>query len=107
MADLRRSRHGRLLVIAAVGLLALGLLIASDFDLGLLMVLPALAIAVVFFAWPYPGLELIMRIAARRKRPRRRSAPTPPRAPARLHRGGRLISASLGGRAPPCFLGGL
>ncbi|OJU81946.1 MAG: hypothetical protein BGO11_19045 [Solirubrobacterales bacterium 70-9] len=102
MAPRRFSKRGRLVLSAAFLVLSAGLLLATGFDLGLMMLAPALTLAAVLIASPHPGLELILRIAARRRPPR----PRPARPPARRRhgtviRGGRLIAASLGGRAPP------
>lgn len=104
MATSRLSPRGRILLLAASTALLVAILFATGFDLDLMMMLPALATAGLFLAWPYPGLELIMRIATRRRRPHPRRA----RAARRRHlpavaRGGRLIAASLGGRAPPAL----
>lgn len=102
MAASRFSRRGRLVLSAAFLALSAGLLLATGFDLGLMMVLPALCTAAVLIVWPHPGLELIMRIAARRPRPRpRRARPPARRRRSGVARGGRLIAASLGGRGPP------
>jgi len=108
MTEFRRSRRGRAWLFGALLALIVGALPISGFDVGLLTVLPGLLLAAIFFAWPHPGLGLIMRIAASRRRARRRIVPTTSRPAARIARGGRLIAASLGGRAPPSLLlGGL
>lgn len=102
MAASRFSKRGRLVLSAAFLALTAGLLLATGFDLGLLMVLPALCTAAILIIWPHPGLDLIMRIAARRRPPRvRRARPTARRRRSAVPRGGRLIATSLGGRAPP------
>ncbi|HVW48389.1 MAG TPA: hypothetical protein VHA76_15140 [Solirubrobacterales bacterium] len=102
MAASRFSKRGRLVLSAAFVALTAGLLLATGFGLGLMMVMPALTLAALMVIWPYPGLELIMRIAARRPPPRpRRARPPARRRRAAVARGGRLIAASLGGRAPP------
>lgn len=102
MASRRFSKRGRLVLSAAFLALSAGLLLATGFDLGLMMLAPALTLAAVLVVWPHPGLELIMRIAARRRPPRPRAALPPSRHRyLALVRGGRLIAASLGGRAPP------
>jgi hypothetical protein len=102
MAASRFSKRGRLVLSVAFLALSAGLLPATGFDLGLMMVLPALCTAAILFVWPHPGLDLIMRIAARRRPPRpRRARPPARRRRSGVARGGRLIAASLGGRAPP------
>lgn len=101
---LRRWRFPALaLAAAAVVLVLVG---AGTVDVGLLGLLPPLALVATMLAWPYPGAELIDRIRQRRVRPRPGATVSPPRRQAlRLRRGGRLISSSLGGRAPPLSLG--
>lgn len=102
MAASRFSKRGRLVLFAAFLTLSAGLLAATDFNLGLLMVLPALCTAAILLVWPHPGLELIMRIAERRRPPRPRRARPPVRRRRSFRaRGGRLLATSLGGRAPP------
>lgn len=102
MAASRFSKRGRLVLSAAFVVLSAGLLTATGFDLGLLMVLPAICTAAILIVWPHPGLDLIMRIAARQRPPRpRRARPPARRRRSATVRGGRLIATSLGGRAPP------
>jgi hypothetical protein len=104
MAASRLSKRGRLVLSAALLALSTGLLFATGFDVGLMMLAPAIGTAALLLVWPHSGLDLIMRIAARRGPPRSRRARTPVRR--RLDvvaRGGRLIAASLGGRAPPAL----
>ena len=101
MATRRFSKRGRLVLCAAFLSLSVGLLLATGFDLGLLMVLPALTLVAVLLVWPHPGLDLIMRIAARRRPPRGRRVAPSRRPRSGMARGGRPIAASLGGRAPP------
>jgi hypothetical protein len=102
MAASRFSKRGRLVLSAAFLALSAGLLLATGFDLGLLMVAPALFLVAVLIVSPHPGLDLIMRIAARRRPPRPSRSLPPRRRPRRpAVRGGRLLAASLGGRAPP------
>ncbi len=103
MTASRFSKRGRLVLLTALAAIFLGLLWATGFDVGLMTLLPALVVAAVFAVWPYPGLDLILRIAARRP-----TRPAPSRGlglrPRRgLVRGGRLIAVSLGGRAPPAL----
>jgi hypothetical protein len=105
MAVPRFSKRGRLVLLAAFVALTTGLLLATGFGLGLMMVMPALTLAALMVIWPYPGLELLLRIAARRRPPRpRRARPPHRRRRGAVARGGRLIAASLGGRAPPALL---
>ncbi len=102
MATSRLSPRGRLLLLAALAALSVAVLFATGFDLGLMTTMPALATAALLLAWPSPGLELILRIAARRRAPRpRRARATRRRRLSAAVRGGRLLAASLGGRAPP------
>jgi hypothetical protein len=107
MAATRFSKRGRLVLLAALAALTLGLILATRFDAGLLMLMPAVAIVAVFVARPYAGLELIVRIAAGRRRHSRRHRSRPPvrRTQRRFARGGRLIATALGGRAPPLLPG--
>ena len=74
---------------------------------GVLMMFPALALAIVMLTRPYLGERTIARLRARLA-PRR-----PPAAPSRavalrrhttVARGGRLIAVALAGRAPPVAL---
>lgn len=102
MAASRFSKRGRLVLSAALLALSFGLLFATGFDVGLMMLAPAIGTLALLLVWPYPGLELILRIIARRRplRPRR-TRPSSRRRTAVVARGGRLIATSLGGRAPP------
>ncbi|HEX3736567.1 MAG TPA: hypothetical protein VHV53_03415 [Solirubrobacterales bacterium] len=105
MAASRSSKRGRVLLVAALAALTVAILFATGFAPDLMMVLPAPAIAALFLAWPHPGLKLILRIAARRRRRRlhhARRAAGRDRQPT-VARGGRLLAASLGGRAPPAL----
>lgn len=81
------------------------LAVAGSTD-ALLFMAPALLIAIPLFGGHYVGEELIVRIAARRARPRRRlgtAAAWPfPSAPAEWRpRGADLIAFSLAKRPPP------
>jgi hypothetical protein len=93
-----------LLVLLAL-LLGATFLALGGFDTAILDLLPPVALVALMLAWPYPGTELIVRLAKRRRR--RPGAVLAPRLrpPRRLPRGGCLISLSLGGRAPPAFAG--
>lgn len=106
MAASRSSGRGRLVLSAALLALSAGLLFATGFDLALMMLAPAFGTAALLLVWPHPGLELIMRIAARRRPPRpHRARPPARRRRAVAARGGILLSVSLGGRAPPLLVG--
>src|SRR5580658_3368380 len=87
-------------------LTAIGALGASQ--QGALMMLPALLLAVALLAGRYPGERLIARWGRARPRARQATArvPMPSHASLQTLRGGRLIAASLAGRAPPVFAAG-
>jgi len=74
----------------------------------LLFMAPALLIAIPLLGGRFIGEELIVRLASRRARPRRRVTVTAPALPpvpsAWLPRGARLIAASLAKRPPPAAL---
>lgn len=73
----------------------------------LLFMAPALLIAIPLLGGRFFGEELIVGLASRRPRPRRRSAavaPSPPAPSVWLPRGARLIAASLAKRPPPALL---
>ena len=75
---------------------------------GLLFVAPALLLAFVLASRRYPGEQTLERLrAAWRPRPTRPRGRVPgPRQRAVVdRRGGRLVGASPGGRAPPCLAG--
>jgi hypothetical protein len=75
----------------------------------LLMMLPALALAIVMLARPYMGARAIVRLRKRRARLAPRSAPARLGSPGwrpQAVSGGRLIAAALAGRAPPAALAG-
>ncbi len=95
-------------MLALASLAALVLVGAIDpLQSGVLTMAPALALAAMMLARPYPGERAIARLRARRSRRRRRfAAPVlaRPRAVAGMVRGGRLIAAALAGRAPPAAL---
>ncbi len=104
MATSHLSRRCRVLLLVVLAALSLAVLLLTGFDVGLMMLLPALVTAVSMIVWPYPGLELILRIAARRRPRPGRSRAVRRRRPFAVARGGRLIAASLGGRAPPVLV---
>jgi hypothetical protein len=101
MATSHLSRRCRVLLLVVLAAFSLAALLVTGFDVGLLMLLPALVTAALLIVWPYPGLELILRIAARRRPRPGRSRAVRRRRPIAVARGGRLIAASLGGRGPP------
>ncbi|HEX3736570.1 MAG TPA: hypothetical protein VHV53_03430 [Solirubrobacterales bacterium] len=69
---------------------------------GLMMLLPAIVLAVALIFWPHRGRELIARIAARRRPSRpRRARPLARRRRLTIARGGRLLATSLAARPPP------
>jgi hypothetical protein len=103
MASSHLSRRGRVLLLVVLAALSLVALLLTGFNVGMLMLLPALVTAALLIVWPYPGLELILRIAARRRPRPGRSRAVRRRRPLAVARGGRLIAASLGGRAPPAL----
>jgi hypothetical protein len=101
MATSHLSRRCRVLLLVVLAGFSLASLLVTGFDVGLMMLLPALVTAALLIVWPYPGLELILRIAARRRPRPGRSRAVRRRRPIAVARGGRLIAVSLGGRAPP------
>lgn len=75
----------------------------------LLFLAPALLIAIPLIGGRYIGEELIVKLAARRARPRRRTAiasawPVAPVVDSQQPRGNRLIAFSLAKRPPPALL---
>jgi hypothetical protein len=110
-------QHARLprrlsLALALIAFVALAL--SGEFGAvqgGVLMMLPALLLAVVMFTRPYLGEQAIAHLRGRRAQ-RKRGLDTPAsviarlRSPARALRGGRLIAVALAGRAPPLALAG-
>jgi hypothetical protein len=70
---------------------------------GLLYLLPALVLVVALLIKRYPGERLLVVLAGRRARPRRRARllPAVRRIELPVPHGGRLIAVSLAGRAPP------
>jgi len=75
---------------------------------GLLFVVPVLLLALALVVKGYPGERAIewLRAARIARRSRPSSLPWRPRVrPHALLRGGRLISGSLAGRAPPSLAG--
>lgn len=86
----------------------IGLAVTGSTD-ALLFMAPALLIAIPLIGGLYIGEELIVKLAARRARPRRRTATASPRplspAPQSWQpRGTRLIAFSLAKRPPPARL---
>ena len=110
LLDPRRRRIATSAAVSALALIALVVLTvhpSGALDGGLMFMLPALALAAILFAGRYPGEEVIARLGSPRRRlPRRAKGFAAPRArPLRQPRGGRLIAASLAGRAPPLVAG--
>jgi len=75
----------------------------------LLFLVPALLIVIPLLGGHYIGEELIVKLVARRARPRRRTAdapvrPLPPAPESRRPRGAGLIAFSLAKRPPPALL---
>jgi hypothetical protein len=100
-------RLALILALLALVALALGGSIGS-LQHGVLMLAPALALAVLMLTRPYLGEHTIARLRARGAR-RRDATPVtlePGRSCARLARGGCLIALALAGRAPPPALAG-
>ncbi|HEX5712474.1 MAG TPA: hypothetical protein VFX85_04085 [Solirubrobacterales bacterium] len=95
----------RALALTVCWVAALALTGSTD---ALLFMAPALLIAIPLLGGRFFGEELIVRLAARRARPRRCSevaAPlSPPTSSVWLPRGARLIATSLAKRPPPALL---
>jgi len=114
MGFTRRSPAvARILKLAGAGaVLLLSVLLVAGFAgsalaVGALYVLPAVAVALALLCGRYPGemaLARLRRARTGRRAPTARVLPPLPH-PARLLRGGRLIGASLAGRAPPLAAG--
>ncbi len=96
-----------LLALIALALLALTGALGSAQG-GVLIMFPALLLAVMMLTRPYIGQHVIARLAGRR--PRRAAVagtmPTRLRRRAVVARGGRLLAGALAGRAPPTALAG-
>lgn len=108
----RRRLLAGVLALAGAGLLAVLALSGSlvSAQEALLTLAPAFALALLMLARPYVGERTLARLRTSRRRARLR-APCADRAPRHgLERaiagGGRLIAASLAGRAPPLALAG-
>jgi hypothetical protein len=77
----------------------------------LLIMLPAIALAIAMLVRPYLGERTIARLRVRCDRARRarltmRVTAAPSRSRTSVARGGRLIAVALAGRAPPPALAG-
>ena len=70
---------------------------------GVLIMFPAVLLAVVMVTRPYIGEDVIAALRARRVGRDTAKQESTPRSPATTHlaRGGRLIAVALAGRAPP------
>lgn len=101
------SRLALVLALSALTVLALGGQL-GPMQGGVLIMLPALLLAVAMLTRPYLGERIIRRLRVRRARRPRLSAHRVhlPHLPARVVRGGRLIAMALAGRAPPLALVG-
>jgi hypothetical protein len=100
------TRRDRILLLGLATLtLALACLTLVGVHSDVLLVLPVLFVALPLLAGRYVGEEHLARLAAafvtRRRRPVTTLAPTVPRSPRVLPRGGRLIASSLAERPPP------
>jgi hypothetical protein len=73
---------------------------------GVLIMLPALALAVMMLTRPFLGERVVARLRARRPRRAQAAAPIAARVRRRagVARGGCLIATALAGRAPPLAL---
>jgi hypothetical protein len=99
-------RHLRpLLVLAVLGAVLAVAGSVAGVDTGLLLLSPALVLAVPLVLGRYPGSGRLERLAARGRpaRPRRAMSLTPPRRRPRAAaaHGGRLLAFALAERAPP------
>lgn len=94
----------RALAVTICWVAALALIGSTE---ALLFLAPALLIAIPLIGGRYLGEELIVKLATRRARPRRRTAVSPVWTPApvvaRRPRGNRLIAFSLAKRPPPAL----
>lgn len=89
--------------IVAVSAVLLGDHSSSAPAVGILYLLPACLLGLVLLSGRYPGERALERLreAWASRSPRPMSSRPPRQHPAELLRGGRLIAASLAGRAPP------
>ncbi|MCK9247938.1 MAG: hypothetical protein M0P31_03045 [Solirubrobacteraceae bacterium] len=88
-----------LLAVGAVAVVLAGLLVGGD---GFLLAVPALFLFTCLLSGRYVGEAAVLRLRRRRARPTATAASTGTTRPATVAvRGGRLIAASLAGRAPP------
>jgi len=92
----------------AITLSWVALLAVTGSTEALLFMAPALLIAIPLFAGRYVGEELIVKLAERRPRGRRRPGAAPslplPAPPTWLARGARLVAFALAKRPPPALL---
>jgi hypothetical protein len=100
---MRRDRH--LLLGLSALLLGLMALTATGVHSDVLLAAPALVFVLPLLAGRYVGEDRLARLATAfapvRRRPAGTLAPTAPRAPRALPRGGRLIASALAVRPPP------
>jgi hypothetical protein len=104
--DVPVTRRDRQLLFALAGLtLAIVSLSLLGVHSDVLLAAPALVLALPLLAGRYVGEQQLARLAAAfvavPRRAARALAPTAPRAPHSLPRGGRLIACSLAVRPPP------
>jgi len=104
--DVPVTRRDRQLLFALAGLtLAIVSLSLLGVHSDVLLAAPALVLALPLLAGRYVGEQQLARLAAAfvaaPRRADRALAPTAPRAPHSLPRGGRLIACSLAVRPPP------
>jgi hypothetical protein len=100
------TRRDRMLLLGLAALtLGLACLTLVGLHSDVLLLVPVLFVALPLLAGRYVGEEHLARLAAAYVPKRRRAAgslaPTTPRRPRVLPRGGRLIAASLAERPPP------
>jgi hypothetical protein len=101
----RRDQHVLLgLAVAMVAFAVLQPLIGVNPDL--LLAAPVVMLLLPLLTGRYLGEDGLVRLAARSRPPRARTAansPAPPRAPRIVARGGRLIASALAERGPPAL----
>ena len=96
--------HRRLIAAGIVLAVAVVVLVGVA-PAGLLCLAPSALIGVLLLLGRFPGERVLVALARRRAPRRARAALGRPRASeALLARGGRLVAASLAGRAPPALL---
>jgi hypothetical protein len=99
-----RSRYWRLPLFAA-SILAAAFLVLGVSDPTALGLLPPILLIALMAARPHPGVELIVRLAARRPRRPAAARARQPRPARRVRCRRRSFLSSLGERAPPALAG--